>query len=290
MKQLFIRPSTVGSWMLCPARPGLRHMPEYNLTPNEPLMFGSAVHWGIEYYLKHGHIPPLKDMVLELFNIFVKDQGVEDPVVFGAFTSTGQRDKLAKDALAAVIEWERGVLPDLPDEVPDVERTVQAVAGYGFIGEQEYEVTVRGTPDAVYEQAHTIVDWKTAGRKWNADKMDGQIQPIFYPWMWDEEFGVGITDFSFIIYDRSAGWWNTMTRKVGSPAAIEAACQTAVHAAIAIESKSLSYTPSGGGFKARGWHCSPQYCDAWGVCEGKHIVNDGRENEPAMTTKERWSA
>jgi len=270
----------------------LRHIEGYNTIPNEPLLFGSLVHWIIEQFLEQGTLPDLGVMSSALDLIFVKDQPTDRPVVQTHEVMTAsQRKALIKEAVEAVMEWDRGVLPNLPDEKPIVEQTVEAVAGYGFIGDQEYEVVVRGTPDAVYHKAGRIVDWKTTGRKWNADKMDGQIQPILYPWMWEEN--VVNTDpihtFDFVIFDRSNGWWNTMSRDVGSPAAIEAACQTAVTAALAIESKQLAYRPSGGGFKARGWHCSPNYCDAWGVCEGKHLVNDGQAELPALTNKERWS-
>ena len=279
---IYVRPSTVTSNALCPARTGLRDKEGFNHYPNEALLFGTLVHWMIEVNL-NGVAITLKEVEDYLFNAFVKDVPfpTEDTVTLGQVTTKRQRTAVVQEAQRAYSLWLLMVYPNLPKEEPRVEELLDQRIG----DIAEYKVVLRGTPDAYYPKAGVFVDWKTAGRNWAADKAQGQLQRVAYPMM----VPFDVQSFDFWVYDRSGEWWNKFSTPPGTPAEDRAFAANAMQVARYELDQTTTYTPSGGGFKSRGWHCSPQYCDAWAVCDGKYLVADGKADAVPLTLKERWS-
>ena len=291
--ELTIRPSTVGSWMLCPGRPGYRGTEGYQYYPNEALLFGSGMHWAIEQVLANGSVE-VDEIEKELHGIFVKDLPALKPdiVYLNKVTTKTARQKMAKEIMNAVVEWEVNVRPLLPDEEPQIEQTLRALAGeHDNESTPPIRVYVQGTPDAVYPETGMIVDWKSAGRMWDAKKVEGQIQPIAYPWMSGEN-GVPIERFVFWVFDRQSKWWQPFEQNpdgVDRERAEGAFRLAAVNAAVALHDGTWTWTPGGQGWSSRGWHCSPKYCDAWSVCWGKHLIADGKSEQTVPTLKERMN-
>ena len=292
--ELTIRPSTVGSWMLCPGRPGQRGVEGYQLYPNEALLFGSGMHWQIEQLLA-GEEASEARLETELHTIFIKDipSDIPDVIYLSKVTTKALRSQMAKEILVAVAQWQVNVRPLLPDEQPEIEQTLRAKAGTHdseMKNGPSVDVFVQGTPDVAYPEAGMIVDWKSAGRMWKPDKAEGQIQPIAYPWMYRESFGTDITRFVFWVYDRKGKFWapfEQQTEGVDRERAEGAFRIAAVNAAVAIDEGLWTWTPGGQGWASRGWHCSPKYCDAWSVCWGKHLIADGKAEQKVPTLKER---
>lgn len=285
---IYVRPSTVTSHALCPARTGLRAWDGFNHYPNEALLFGSLMHWMIELTLKGIQFSD-RDALYELTVLFVKDipDSTENVTLLKEVTSPNQRQALVTEATEAWSVWNNTVLPLLPKEDPVVEKPLSMTLRHGTEGHET--IVLRGTPDVVYPETGLIIDWKTAGRNWSDDKAEGQLQRVGYPMMALADKGWDITDFHFWVFDRSSGRWNIFRTSTGPVEAESAFISNALQAAQNEIHGIFTYTPSGGGFKARGWHCSPKYCDAWSCCEGKFLVADGQANEPALTLKERWS-
>ncbi len=282
---IYVRPSTVTSHALCPARTGLiRKEGHY---PNEALLFGSLVHWMIEQTLR-GNQFSSAGALLELSVMFVKDiPDSVDTVDFKSVTSQDQRQLMVYEADEAWKAWRSKVQPLLPDEVPFIEETLAMSVHYGK--NQPHEIVLRGTPDAVYPEAGLMIDWKTAGRAWAKDKAEGQLQRIAYPMMAAADKDWQIDTFIFWVYDRAKKVWDKYETASGPHRAEAAFLFNTLQVAFNQMNEHTTYTPSGGGFKARGWHCSPQYCDAWGICDGKYLVADGQADQPALTLKERWA-
>jgi hypothetical protein len=286
---IYVRPSTVTSNALCPARTGLRGTEGFNYYPNEALLFGTLVHWMIEMTLKEidWTATDAEDYLHEAFlNDVPKAVGL-NLIPLNKVTSKQQRVVLVKEAMVAWSLWQSMVHPSLPKGEPDVEVEIEQRIGYIY-GEsaQEYNVVLRGTPDAWYPQAGVFVDWKTAGRGWAPDKAEGQLQRIGYPMMKES---INVASFDFWVFDRSAQWWERFRTPPGGGPEVRAFAANAMQVARYELEQATTYTPSGGGFKSRGWHCSPQYCDAWAVCDGKYLVADGRADDKPLTLKERWS-
>lgn len=285
LEPIYVRPSTVTSHALCPARTGLRDVEGANHHPNEALLFGSGVHWCIEQTLRFLDFTT-DDLAAELHELFVKDvpEGIE-PVKFSTVANLSQRRTLTAGVMNAWDLWRQQVQPELPKTLDMVEQTLEM--HIGVIDGRE--VILRGTPDVIYLREHLVIDWKTAGRQWSADKAEGQLQRVAYPMMARLQFNTMINKFDFWVFDRSNDWWGKFSVPSGSREAERAFVLNAMQVASNEVSGRTTYTPSGGGFKSRGWHCSPQYCDAWSVCDGKFLVADGRADEVAPTLKERWS-
>ena len=280
-EDLFIRPSTVSSMMLCPARQTLKTEGEAYV-PAEPLVFGSLVHWRIEQYLIGKEALTFDDMSEAFKDIYHRDasEGMDIP----KFVSKRRIRELINEAMVAFEEWVGVVLPQLPDEEPLVEHKMQAVV---WSQEGSKKVYLTGTPDAIYPKAGVIVDWKTAGRNWNIDKVQSQVQPWAYSLM-AEDAGYTINQFHFWVFDRSTeSWWLHRHMLDDKHAAQMALAEQAAAFAYLVDSGVSQYTPAGSGWKPRGWHCSPKYCDQWEFCEGKFLVADGQATQPALTLKEK---
>jgi len=283
LKELVIRPSTVGSFMLCPARPGYRGEYGYNYIPNRMLLFGSTMHWIIEQELI-GKEWSMSSIMLEMASIFEKDQPNESEKIHLADVMVkADRVALAAEAVKAVALWSELVAPSLPESEPHVEERLEAVA----FEDKRYKVTVSGTPDVFWPQEVLMVDWKSAGQMWKPEKAEGQVQPVAYPWM-AKQSGYDIRKFIFWVYDRKTEWWGKFERQKSKVLLAEDAFKRqAFAAAVAIEEGTWGFTPAGQGYSSRGWHCQPRYCDAWKCCVGKHLIADGKQNEKALTIKER---
>lgn len=285
---IYVRPSTVTSNALCPARTGLRNRNGFNHYPNEPLLFGTLVHWMVEMTLKgiDWTATDAEDYLHVAFNKDVPNQA-EAVIRFNQVTSKQQRVVLVKEAMVAWSMWNTQVLLSLPPGEPDVEIELQQ--SIGWINDEagdQYEVVLRGTPDVWYPEAGRFIDWKTAGKNWAPDKAQGQLQRVGYPIMKE---GLEVASFDFWVFDRAGQWWNRFRTPAPRGREIRAFVANAIQVARNELYGSTTFTPSGGGFKSRGWHCSPQYCDAWKVCDGKYLVADGRADEAPLTLRERWS-
>jgi len=284
---IYVRPSTVQSFALCPARTLLRGEPGFNHYPNEALLFGTMMHWTIEHELT-GESSTNREALDELENAFSKnvpDADTAGVLSMSVVTTQKQRQDLLDEVSKAFVLWKKEVKPNLPDEVPVIEEPLEMQLGTY----RDYQIVLRGTPDAVYPNTEIIVDWKTAGRNWNDDKASGQLQRVGYPLMAAADKNWEISEFHYWVFDRSGEQWNLFKVPVGTPEAQAAFMENAFAVGVAQIENTSSYTPSGGGFKARGWNCSPKYCDAWSVCDGKFLVADGQAEEPALTLQERWS-
>lgn len=281
----YIRPSTVQSFMLCPARAGLRGDSDYNYLPNEPLLFGSVTHWIIEQ-MQAGKVPKIDEVLGELDTIYAKD--TPEWLVYAPLsrvTNRKQRLAIVGEALDAAESWVTDVEPKLPPD-PLVEQTLAMTIGTY----KDREIILRGTPDSVWLDEGLVADWKTAGKAWDAKKIEGQLQRIFYPMLAAHHHDVEIKRFDYWVFDRANAQWDQHKAIAPSKSEKDAASAFAWSTAATLIDGTHGYAPAGQAFhQTRGWHCSPKYCDAWAICVGKHLIRDGKASLPAITIKERWS-
>jgi len=283
----YIRPSTVQSYLLCPARTGLRGQEGFNYLPNETLLFGSVTHWLIEQIQERGgDVPRIDELLAAMQAVYVKDAPDElKDSKLTAVTTRAQRMTLADGALEASELWLSQVERNLPSD-PHVEETLEMEIG--IWGERP--VVLRGTPDSVWPEVGLVADWKTAGRAWDAKKIEGQLQRIYYPMMATEHYDEAFIRFDYWVFNRDKSVWDQHKAPAPTEAEMHAAREMAMAVAGSMIETSWTFAPAGQAFHAtRGWHCSPKYCDAWAVCPGKHLIRDGKANQRAITIKERWS-
>lgn len=299
-ESVFIRPSTVDSAMLCGGRVGLRGNDGYRYLPNEGLMFGSAVHWWIEFVLEHEREPTIDEVLDVIDELYLKDYprpmpgGVALFEVPSQFLGSRSLLAFAAEVLEAGESWLSTVYSKLlvghdADEFVIEERLTADVGIVDLGNGEQFRIYLRGTPDLIIPSIGEMIDWKTAGKAWDPKRLEKQFQVVVYPWMASEHLAVEIEKFTYWIYDRSGKWWVPMSAPVGTKAERKAARHQTLRVAHSLLSDSWTYRPQGQGRQTRGWHCSPKYCDAWAVCPGKHLVRDGKANEPALVGKEAWA-
>jgi hypothetical protein len=268
--------------MLCPARAQLKRLQDELTRPAEALVFGSLVHAMIEEKLLDS---PVEDRHGMLARIWEEDTDGSD---LGAFVILSRQDQLIAEAEEAFGQWLRQVLPFLPSSEGLVERRMCSQIGVHPVDNEA--VTMCGTPDVVYPDEHLIVDWKTAGRGWDKQKMESQVQPLAYNVLvYDNVDSSQTYDFVYYVYNRQKGNWKKHDYGKPSLVAIDAFVEQAFGMAVLLYSEPV-YTPAGQGRTSRGWHCSPKYCDVWGDCTGRYLVKDGKERQREARLHEKgWN-
>ncbi len=280
---LEIRPSTVGSMMLCPARQMLKDVDGFNRKPSEALVFGTLVHALLESHLRGSVMNPVFGVHDRLHEIWLADGGTDHE--WRRLVSDEKKMSMADEAAVAYQKWKRNILPFLPTSEPIIERQMRTTIGVH--PETNEAVEMYGTPDVVYPDDRLIIDWKTAGRGWDGKKMEGQVQPLAYNLLLEGALGVAEPfAFQFYVYDRKDESWKLHDYGVPDLRAVEAFQAQAFGMALLSEGEPV-FTPQGQGWKTRGWHCDPRYCDAWAVCPGKWLINDGKANKRALRIQER---
>jgi len=276
-----IRPSTVSSMMLCPARTMLREANE-PYQPAEALVFGSVVHARIEHNLTSTAEVSVSGLLRQVWADDTDGSDVDD------YISEVRKAQLVYEVVVAYDKWLQQVKPFLPQSEAIVERKFRSTIGMHPVSNEAVEMF--GTPDVVYPDEGLIVDWKTAGRGWDKRKMQAQMQPMAYNVLVAD--GLGYNDvfgFTFYVYDRQKEAWKKHDYGKPSQDAIDAFIQQAFGMALLSEGEPI-FTPGGQGNTARGWHCDPRYCDRWGVCPGKYLINDVKAKQREKRLHEKgWS-
>lgn len=143
-------------------------------------------------------------------------------------------------------------------------------------------VWLHGTPDLIVP-GQAIHDWKTAGRGWTENpagltKGSFGVQAPLYLWLWEEETGEQLAEFTFWVYDRTKKVWNGYGTDWYARS-ILAAKRNAWMWAKQVDAQAFPFTPAlyPYGKPQRGWHCSAQYCAAWDICDGKAMISDGAD-------------
>ncbi len=142
-----------------------------------------------------------------------------------------------------------------------------------------------GTPDLVDIGNAGIQDWKTTGRAWKESKALGLLAPQAYSWLVDTTHGVFIPDHFYWVWDRAKSEW-TLHKTSRNQAHVDSYLRKAWAIAKSIDAQAFPFRPWSETFGnvTRGWWCSPKYCSAWDICEGKSLPDDLWEGTPIDIT------
>ena len=276
-----IRPSTVKSADLCPARVGYRDTPGYRDRASQAMSWGTMVHDGAERVLNGAN--PLEvfrpAVLLDRWAVLAHER---DEFDLHSAAPPERLSEWADEASEALHLWHKTVYPQLPlSDVDDIEVTL--TRGLGVY--KGRPVVMYGTPDLVLDGE--IHDWKTAGRAWSEGRANFEAQPSAYTylkWGFDEE----PHKFVFWVYDRSKFEWTPIEvwRDVNQ---VSSWVMHAWMRTIQIEEGITPATPTMEryGKTVRGWYCGPKYCPAWDVCDFKWLGDDVDEGTP-IDVKAGW--
>ncbi len=271
---LVMRRSDVDSYVLCPKRIELRDFDSRQ--SSKALIIGQGVHGTIEELLKSqvpirvSHAMVRKHLELVLHEEY-------GTTLLAAAGSKQAASEVEAEVYAAVREWRKHVSPLLPPSIAVEEKMFGKVDTLP----SGRELWITGIPD--YVTADELIDWKTAYKMWSAPKMETTVQPQVYAWLLARTQGIMVSTFRYWIWSRSKGEWATMTRPITQPS-ILAAMQLTADVGAAIDAEIFPARPFAGTIgRARGWWCSPRYCDSWDVCPAKYLITDEVVNDPAIT-------
>lgn len=273
---LVLRRSDIDSFGYCPKRIELKPLVEPQ--SSEAMIFGNAVHGAIETYLTDG-----QKITTRLIH------SITDELLLAEYGTTLRREtassqhmnEFTSEVYSAYREWRKHVAPQLPASLM-MEEQMQARVCVLPSGR---ELWITGIPDyvAVGDFGTELIDWKTAYRMWSEPKMQTTTQPMVYAWLLDQTQGLHASTFTYWIYSRTAGEWASMSRVITQPS-VNAAVELVIDVGSAIDAGIYPARPFGSSFsRPRGWWCSPRYCNAWGVCEAKHLITDEIVNDPVVT-------
>jgi hypothetical protein len=236
------------------------------------MIFGNTAHGLIEHSMNSGRISA-KQAEVEADKVLQAEYGTTLREECG---STQAMHEFTAEAYGAAREWQKHVKPKLP---PMLAFETQLMAKVTELPSGR-ELWITGIPDYVAETE--LIDWKTAYRMWSKPKMQTTTQPMVYAWLLSRELGLHVNLFTYWIYSRQAGEWDTMSRSIEQPA-INAAMALVIEVGRSIDAGIYPARPFGSSFsKPRGWWCSPRYCDAWSVCGAKRLITDEIVNDPAV--------
>lgn len=275
---LMLRNSTVGSWDLCPGRVGYSDHEGFEHTPSEAMSFGTMGHGAIEQDLIQGlHLWTMDEL-----------EGVWRDGLLSEESGTYDLDKLAtpekihtstEEAVVMMAAWQQDVYPQLNlSDYRFIEEKLVTPLGILPSGRG---VWFHGTPDVVDVGNPKIYDWKTTGRAWKESKVLGLNAPQAYSWLANTTYDVFIPDHHYWVWNRTKREWDLHTTQ-RNQAHVDAYLRKAWGVARAIDAQAFPFQPWSETFGnvTRGWWCSPRYCGAWDICEGKDLPDDLVEATP----------
>jgi hypothetical protein len=277
---VLIRPSSVTSMGLCPARVGYSLTEGYNPLPSEAMSFGTLEHAILERRLTGDPFVMSRQTVGDLWRELIRD---ENGIELDELAPRDLIDSSVDEAIAAAFLWEEDVLPQLGEPVI-VEEVLWRPLGVLPDGRA---VWLHGTPDLVTEGplGH---DWKTAGTGWKESRRLFEAQPSAYPWLAAPRLGVEAHEIAFVfwVYDRKNSEWQphkTSRTRAEIDSWLKVAWMRGKQIAYGAF-PATTYDSQWGNY-SRGWWCSPRFCAAWDICQFKHLADDVDETE---TIEKGW--
>ena len=279
---LQLRNSTIGSWDLCPGRVGYAETEGFQPTPSEAMSFGTMGHGAIEYDLLHGrHLWTAPELKL-LWRQSLLDES-SGPYDLDELAGAERIQTSVEEAVVMMSAWQQDVYPQLNLSYNiRIEKKMTAPLGVLPSGRA---VWFHGTPDLVDIDNPGIHDWKTSGRAWKESKALGLLAPQAYSWLVDKTYDVFIPDHFYWVWDRAKSEW-VLHKTSRNQEHVDSYLRKVWAIAKSIDAQAFPFRPWSETFGnvQRGWWCSPKYCSAWDICEGKALPDDLWEGTPIDIT------
>ena len=240
--------SQLSMWLRCPKQYEFRYIHNMRMPPAGALIQGSCYHKALEvnfsYKIDHAEDRPL-DEVLDAY----ADE-------WEHLTEDGDND--------AGIDWEDkepGVLKDEGIGLVKVYHALIAPDVQPLKVETFYQKMLDGVNFVGYIDLETelvdVIDHKTAGRSYNQDDVDRDIQISAYAWLLGREIKAAnhvavktkqpkIQIVETVRTKTDIRWWRDMALEVKR----------------AIDKGVFPPSPTG-------WHCGPKWCGYWNLCRGE---------------------
>lgn len=282
---VLVRQSTSKSMALCPAKQGYLLSGEAKQVPSEAMSFGTMIHTFAEERLRGNTAMVTFDMLEQWWVEAVEKDGFD---LYDLVAPERLRESL-QEAIEACAAWDKDVYPRLGYGVDDyksgeLQLELRMEFPLGVLPNGR-EVWMHGTPDVTFipdnPTVRTIDDWKTARRGWDISEADMTQQLDVYSWLAERTEDAQVLQGTYWVWNRDKRYWEPLSTS-RTDAQVEATMRHMWQVARQIDGEAFPFkrTDVSWGKHKRGWWCSPKYCAAWDVCEGKHLNDDVWEETP----------
>ena len=165
--------SSVNMYLLCPASWKKRYIDKVVVPTSPNLIFGSAVHAAIEQYTIANRAGNVVQSAAEIFAADWPERIARENIAWGS----DDADSMAASGAA---------LLNTPEVIATIDSLVPLLWHDRLAIEEKVTLRVPGLPIPVVGYVDMIAadgtacDFKTASRKWAADKAKEETQPLFY--------------------------------------------------------------------------------------------------------------
>lgn len=250
--------SSINAWLLCPRSWRYRYVDKVETPKSANLVFGSCFHETIESYLRgqcQGTMPDILSTWQRLWN----SETAEATIDWGDSTP----EQLSNDGVQMLTHKDTTALfstlqPLMENGEPVIEHKVTLrVPGVplpiiGYIDMRDVE----GVP----------YDFKTSARAWTLDKVDGELQPLFYLAALAQA-GDRLNPkrrFKHLVFVK------TKTPQVQTLEAMHSAAELLwlmdLIRSVWLGIQAEAFPPN-----VNGWKCSARYCEFWAYCRGRTL-------------------
>jgi hypothetical protein len=249
--------SSINTWQLCPRSWAYRYVERIQAKRSAALVFGSAFHTTLESYIR----ARCDGLTEEAVSIWSRVWQAEMKTAVDIDWDTDTPEQLSNDGVRMFGHKDTQML--LHNLQPLIE------AGEPVI-ERKVELRVPGVPLPIIgyidmvQSDHVPCDFKTAARAWTLDKLDGELQPLFYLAALSQGNYKPCTSYRF----RHYVFVKTKTPQVQTLESLHSAAELLWLLDLI---RSVWVAIQAGAFPCNtsSWKCSAKWCEYWSLCRGR---------------------
>jgi putative RecB family exonuclease len=245
--------SSINSWLSCGANWKYHYLDKLPTKPSSALVFGSAFHATLEYFVAHNHQGDLVSIWREKWGEQLEKEKITD--FDGASPETFQNDGIRMFSNQDVV---KGIL--------SIEASANKLDEPAI--ETKVELRVPGVPLPIIGYIDIITadgpgDFKTSGRAWSVDQAAKEMQPIFYMAALNQ-MGVRVDNFTHYVFVKTKT--PQFQKIVTSHKQSEMFWLFKLIQSVwkGIEAGVYPQNPGS-------WKCDPTYCEYFSLCRGKFL-------------------
>lgn len=248
--------SSISTYLLCPRAWKYRYIEKVKTPTSASLIFGSAIHAGIEGYIRQQHEGAIAQSAERLFELDFARRAQEEEINWG------------DDSQVKLAETGRILLQAAP-----IRAVLQAIRPLVLDGqicmEKRVEMRVPGVPIPIIGYIDLIgddgvpCDFKTAARKWDSTKAQEETQPTFYLAALNQA-GYSLNPalkFRHYVFTKTK---IPGVQVIETTRTIKDMFTLFANIAQAWQDIQADRFPC----VTTGWKCSPKYCEYWQSCQG----------------------
>lgn len=247
--------SSVSTYLLCPRSWQFRYIDKVAVPTSPNLIFGSAVHAAIEQYVIANRAGNVVQSAAEIFDADWPERVCRETIAWG----DDDPDGMNRAGVA---------LLSAPEVVTTIDSLVPLLWHDRLAIEEKVTLRVPGLPIPVVGYVDLIAqdgvpcDFKTASRKWSADKAREETQPLFYLAALNQAGLPANWKFRHYVFVKGTKPTVQVFETERNATELFQLFQQIIDVYNAIKARVFPCNTST-------WKCSEKWCEYWHLCRGK---------------------